>query len=96
MQIITISEGQTLLDIAARYCGDASLAFDIAELNGINIDDIVVGANINVPDYLINKKAIVEYLRERNVIPASALDDNTTYEDEWTLFYTTGLPPTHG
>ena len=98
MQIIRIKEGQTLLDIAARFCGDASLAIDIAMINGIDVEDVVIGMGINVPDYIINKKSVIDYLAKRNDLPASGLTaaQAAMYEDEWTLFYTTGLPPTHG
>jgi LysM domain len=98
MQTITISEGQTLVDIAARYCGDAALAIDIAMLNGIDIDDIQEGDSLILPDVAIDKKAIVENLLARKNNPASALtaEEAIAYEDEWTLYYTVGLPPTHG
>lgn len=40
---ITITEGQTLFDIALRYYGDVSKAIDIVKLND------------NIPDLLFNK-----------------------------------------
>jgi hypothetical protein len=44
-----VSDGQTLFDIAIRYCGDASEAIAIAILNGISItDDLVTAQPIDV------------------------------------------------
>lgn len=98
MQTITISEGQTLLDIAARYCGDAAVAIDIAMLNGIDVDDIQEGDSLILSDVAIDKKAIVENLIARKTVPASKVidDEEIAYEDEWTLYYTVGLPANHG
>lgn len=94
MQTIQINEGQTLLDIAIQYCGDADKANDIALLNGLDIDDIVLGQSLKVPDLLIGQKHITQSLQKDGIIPASAIEASD-YEDEWTLYYTTGLPASH-
>lgn len=86
MQTITISEGQTLVDIAARYCGDASLAVDIAILNGVDIDDIVMATTLKVPDCDISKRQIVATLNKRNVAPASALT-TPLVDDSWAIYW---------
>lgn len=95
MQIIQTREGQTLLDVAIEHCGDASLVAQIAVINSLDIDDILLGQSLQVPDLVIDKKAIVTSLATENIIPASALEIDT-YADEWTLYYTTGLPSSHG
>ena len=94
MQIIQSSEGQTLVDIAIEYCGDASKAMDIAILNGLDIDDVSIGQTLQVPDLVIDKKAIVTSLADGNIAPASAIETND-YADEWEQYYTTGLPESH-
>ena len=94
MRIIQSSEGQTLVDVAVEHCGDASVAVDIAILNGLDIDDILLGQSLKLPDLTIDKKAIVTSLVEGNIIPASAIEVDE-YADEWTLYYTTGLPASH-
>lgn len=96
MQIIQTSEGQTLLDVALMHCGDATLVVQIAILNGLNIDDILIGQSLKLPDVSIDKKAIVASLEKDNIEPASALSPFDNFEDEWKLYYTTGLPSSHG
>ena len=94
MQTIQSSEGQTLVDIAIEYCGDASKAMDIAILNGFDIDDVTIGQTLQVPDFVIDKKAIVASLADGNIVPASAIEVNE-HADEWEQYYNEGLPESH-
>lgn len=94
MQTIQISEGQTLVDIAIEYCGDASLAIEIAILNGLDVDDILIGQSLQLPDLEIDKKAIVTGFFDANIIPASAIEVDE-YADEWEQYYNEGLPESH-
>ena len=96
MQNIVVNEGQTLLDIAVSNCGNAELIVEIAIANGIDIDDVELDRLLSIPDVDVSKKNIVSKLTERKIIPASALDDIFFGEDEWTLYYTIGLPENHG
>ena len=95
MQTIQSSEGQILLDVAIEYCGDASLVTQIAILNGLDIDDILLGQSLIVPEMNIDKKAIVDSLKKYYIVPASALSQFDNYEDEWQQYYSTGLPSSH-
>lgn len=72
MPIIKVKEGQTLLDIAVQYLGDASKAFEIAITNGLNFsDDLVIGTELIVGDVAVDKKKVVKIFSENNLIPAS-------------------------
>ena len=96
MRTIQTNEGQTILDIAMQYCGDSETAVTIALLNVLDIDDLLLGQSLLVPDTVIDKQAIVTGFRVSNIVPASALTPYDNYEDEWALYYTTGLPSSHG
>lgn len=77
MQNITVSEGQTLIDIAAQYCGDATVAFAIAEMNELSLtDDLTIGQSLVVPDVDAEHIDIVNEIKDSGVIPASAYDNN--------------------
>ena len=90
-----INDRQTILDIATQYLGDPERIIEVALLNGIDVDDVEAGGVLLLPDVDLNKSTIVNGLSSRNIIPASAIEAET-YEDEWTLYYTTGLPESHG
>ncbi|MGN6604570.1 MAG: LysM peptidoglycan-binding domain-containing protein [Ginsengibacter sp.] len=86
MRTITVSEGQTLLDIAMQYCGDASVLFDIADLNGLEVtDDLVPGQQLLVPDAEIDKQAVADAFSD-GIIPSST-DDNIIPVDEGIEFW---------
>lgn len=77
MRSIKIQEGQTLVDIAMQYCGDALAVFDVAELNGIGItDEPEIGQILFVPDPAIDKIKIVEAFRK--LVPASKGDTDVS------------------
>jgi hypothetical protein len=86
-----INNRQTLLDIATEYLGDPDRAVEIAILNNLDVDDIVAGSVIVLPTVDLNKSTVINGLGSRNLVPASAIEINI-YEDEWILYYTTGLP----
>ena len=75
MQIIKVGEGQTLIDIAMQYCGDALRVFDVADLNGLQItDDLEPGSELKVPDAAIEKRAVVIEFSRLSLFPASIED----------------------
>ena len=97
MNSVIVQSGQTWLDLAMQYCGDSSRAGEIALLNGYDdvTGDINAGDVMLVPtDLKAATKRIAAVFTSKNA-PASAIEANT-YEDEWTLYYTTGLPESHG
>ncbi len=76
MEIIKISEGQTLIDIAIQYLGDASRYVEIIELNNLTItEDIHAGDELIIPTVTNEKTAIVSLFRKKNIKPASAITD---------------------
>lgn len=57
MNSVTVLSGQTIFDIAVQSCGDVSMAYDIALLNGIDLfAKLEPGMKLNVPD-VVNKQA---------------------------------------
>jgi hypothetical protein len=82
---ITVSEGQSFIDIAIQYMGDATKAFDIAALNGYaGITDVpLIGTLLNIPDADISSLSIVNTFAATGVIPASVTDysDNANSEE---------------
>jgi hypothetical protein len=74
MQTIKIHEGQTLIDIAMQYCGDALAVFDVADLNALGVtDDLIPGQTILIPDVAIDKIKVVEAFE--GLTPASSYND---------------------
>lgn len=83
MRSIEIGEGQTLIDIAMQYCGDALRVFDVAELNGLQItDDLVPGEFLKVPDAEIDKEKITIEFSNYGLQPASRPDTFDEAGDE--------------
>ena len=76
MQIIKAGEGQTFLDIAMQYCGDALRADEIAVLNGQPVTaGLQPGQDITIPIVVIDKINVVAAFEERELIPASSEED---------------------
>lgn len=76
MQHIKAGEGQTLIDIAMQYCGDAMRLFEIAELNNLDItDDLTGGQTLIVPDEEIDKNKIVIEFSKFDLVPSSKDDE---------------------
>jgi hypothetical protein len=77
MQTIKAGEGQTLIDIAMQYCGDADkVAMQLSELNSISLTaDLQPGDAIIIPAVLIENKKNVEEFASKELEPASN-DDN--------------------
>jgi len=73
MKQVKILFGQTLIDLAVQELGDASRAFELAVLNGLNIsDDLIAGQEILVPEAAREKKAVVLLFTDKANAPASA------------------------
>lgn len=98
MQNVTVQSGQTLLDIASQWLGNSERAFELMILNGFDelTVDLVAGSILVVPNdtMSVTEKRIAALFSPLNA-PASAIEGNL-FEDEWTLYYTTGLPSSHG
>gem|GEM_PF-4295997 len=90
-----IENRQTVLDIALQYLGDPERIVEVAMLNNMDVDDVEAGTGISLPTVDLNKSRVINGLSSRRIVPASAIETND-YEDEWTLYYTTGLPSSHG
>jgi hypothetical protein len=96
--MLVIDNRQTLLDVTIQELGDAERLVELALLNGFDIDELDAGNDVLLNEIDVSKKKIVDGLAMRKIKPSSVLsyDQVIAYEDEWTLYYTVGLPPTHG
>lgn len=95
--LVIVKNRQTLTDVATEHLGDADRAIEVAILNGLDLDDMVAGSYVLLPQ-IDNYKQPIADLFDAVSAPISALNaaQAARYEDEWTLFYTTGLPASHG
>lgn len=72
MKEVIVAAGQTLIDIAVQELGDATRIFEVAELNGRGITDIITaGEVLKVPVYAVDKKRIVNVFSDPANKPAS-------------------------
>ncbi|MBP1630879.1 MAG: hypothetical protein H6Q15_1772 [Bacteroidetes bacterium] len=86
MKIITTYKGQTVLDIAVRYCGDAQYAYDIAVLNGIDVTQVFIqGVQVAVPEVTNNIASYFENNKIQFETGSEFLmhywDDNSIWQD---------------
>jgi len=96
MKNIIVQYGQTWVDIAAQYCGDASRALEISLLNGYDdvTGDISAGDVLKVPtDLTAATKKLAAVFTSKNA-PASAIEVDE-FADEWEQYYNEGLPLSH-
>ncbi|THU36919.1 hypothetical protein FAM09_18320 [Niastella caeni] len=72
MTKVTVSYGQTWLDIAMQELGDIERAIELARLNGRSVTDALeAGEILNVPDFDTSKRSIVQLFRNSANKPAS-------------------------
>ena len=72
MTKVTVSYGQTWLDIAMQELGDIERIVELARLNGRSITDaLVAGEVLNVPAFDSAKRSIVQLFLSRANKPAS-------------------------
>lgn len=70
MQTINVMQGQTLADIAIRYCGSIEALFQLAVLNDISITDALeAGTVLLLPPPL--DKGVINYFECNGIQPAS-------------------------
>jgi hypothetical protein len=93
MTKVTVSYGQTWLDIAMQELGDMERAMELALLNDRSItDELQAGEELIVPDYDLEKRSIIQLFRNAANKPASsdtfsAAEPDTTGEgiEFWAL-----------
>lgn len=78
--IIVVENGQTLMDLAIQYYGNASAIFDLANDNGLAVtDELHPGTALVVrdekPDTAIG--IFADYLNENNTVVVSKQSENT-------------------
>lgn len=73
MNKVTVSYGQTWLDIALQELGDMERAMEIALLNDRSItDELQAGEELMVPDFDTEKRSIIQLFRNTANRPASS------------------------
>lgn len=76
MQLITVREGQTSIDIGMQYTGDAANAVAVSIANGLSItDDLNIGSEMICDDAVTDKKKYAATFSKYNVTPASAVNN---------------------
>lgn len=72
MNKVTVSYGQTWLDIALQELGDMERAIELARLNDRAItDDLQAGEELMVPDFDSEKRSIIQLFSNTANRPAS-------------------------
>jgi hypothetical protein len=72
MNKVTVSYGQTWLDIALQELGDMERAIELAQLNGRAItDELQAGEELIAPDFDSEKRSIIQLFRNAANKPAS-------------------------
>ena len=72
MTKVTVSYGQTWLDIAMQELGDIERAIELARLNGRSITDALeAGEVLNVPAFDSSKRSLVNLFSNKANKPAS-------------------------
>ncbi|WP_367867903.1 hypothetical protein [Pedobacter sp. WC2423] len=65
-----VDQGQSLLDVALQHCGDVSVIFDIAVLNGVSVTEkLKPGTVLILPE--VSDAGMVRYFFQNNFIPAT-------------------------
>jgi hypothetical protein len=76
MRIVKVLAGQTLVDIAIHYLGDAARALEVATLNELNTtDELTSGQQLIVPDTALDKQGTVAFFQNSAFAPASGITD---------------------
>lgn len=71
-----ISDNQSLLDLAIQYSGTATVAFDLALVNGKSItEDLTVGEILTDLHISYGVESIVKYFLDNKFLPATAITD---------------------
>lgn len=85
---VTVKRGQTILDIAIEYLGDAERIDELCSLNEIGItDDLAINQILLIPDIIQDKKNVVAVFSRRKIKPASALETLVLDQSDWDVFY---------
>lgn len=72
MNKVTVSYGQTWVDIALQELGDMERVMELASLNDRSLtDDLLAGEVLNVPDYDASKREIIQLFANSFNKPAS-------------------------
>ncbi|WP_442265871.1 hypothetical protein ACSIGC_16475 [Tenacibaculum sp. ZS6-P6] len=71
---VTVSNNQSLFDIAIQTTGIAANALIIAQENGLSItNNLTVGSVLTIPNNIIEDTTIKNYYNQQNLSPASGL-----------------------
>ena len=67
---VTVKHGQTLLDVAIQYLGNAASVAQLAALNSLDMtSEITPGQILELPD--VADKRVVKFLKDGEHVPAT-------------------------
>ena len=76
MKQITVRDGQTMLDIALEYYGDASAVVALAADNGLTVGaPLSAGQILDIDPERVADKQITGYYATRNIKPSTKYDN---------------------
>lgn len=79
MKKVTITERQSILDIALQHGGSFEAAHDIAQLNDLSMtDDLCTGSQLETP--VSDNKEVADYYAVNDLHPASSITDEQILE----------------
>lgn len=76
MREVTVRDGQTMLDIALEYYGDAAAVVTLAADNALTVGaPLAAGQVLNIDPERVADKQVVGYYTRRNIKPTTGYDD---------------------
>lgn len=79
MKQVTVLDGQTMLDIALEYYGDASAVVTLAADNGLVVGaPLTAGQVLDIDPEKVTDKQVTGYYETRNINPSTKYDN---YDD---------------
>ena len=77
MEKTTVTNRQSLLDVAVQWGGNAQSAFEIALQNNLSLtDDLHTGQKLILRPAPYDNKDIAVYYAAKGILPATAVTDN--------------------
>lgn len=74
--MVTVSNNQSLFDIAIQVYGSVKYAFDLALANGLHITSVLEpGQELETPELETDHADIRDYYAANGIKPATAIDD---------------------
>lgn len=85
---ICVASGQTLFDIALSEFGSVDAAFELADINDLNVTDDLYSGQLLKKTFIVNK-SIHKFYKQRCILPATWFDgEHSTFDNtfDFTFF----------